>query len=102
MQYIGYDELNLGRNFPSIKVALEKESYPHKKDIVNFLRNGEIDIARASRKKDVFDGELIPDEILVMHDGDYYWSNELAWYVNKYNLRLPKEFESHILSKIDE
>lgn len=99
MQYIGYKELEPGRNFPMLKDSLEKEAYPHKNDVLRFLLNGTVDFARASRARDVFSGDIIPTEVLVMHDGDFYWSNTLAWYVEKYNLRLPREFESHILAK---
>lgn len=99
MQYIGYAELEQGRNFPKLKDSLEKEEYPHKNDVLRFLQSGTVDFARASRAKDVFSGNIIPEEVLVMHDGDFCWSNILAWYVEKYNLRLPKEFEKHILAK---
>ena len=99
MKYIGYAELEPGRNFPMMKDSLEIEAYPNKNDVLRFLTNGVVDCARVSRARDVFSGELIPTEVLVMHDGDFYWSNTLAWYVEKYNLRLPKEFEAHILAK---
>ena len=99
MRYIGYAELNPGRDFPSIKATLSKEAYAHKNNIVQFLQNGEIELVRMSRAKDVFTGETIPYEVAVMHDGDFWWSSEIAWYVEKYNLRLPKDFEKHILEK---
>lgn len=97
MLFIGYDELNPGKNFPKLKDSVEAKEYPNKKTIVKFLKNGTVELARHSRTKDVFSGEIIPDEALLMHDGDFYWSSVLAWYVDKYNLRLPKNFETHIL-----
>lgn len=97
MRFIGYAELNPGRNFPRLKDSLEKEAYPHKNDVLKFLMGGTVEVARVSRAKDIFSGDTIPAEVLVMHDGDFYWSNILAWYVDKYNLRLPKDFEAHIL-----
>lgn len=100
MQYIGYEELNPGRNFPRLKDSLEAKAYPNKKAVVEFLQNGTVDLARHSLAKDVFNGERIPNEVLVMHDGDFYWSNVLAWYVDKYNLRLPEKFEAHILNSL--
>ena len=99
MRYVGYAELEPGRNFPKLKDSFEKEAYAGKNDVLRFLKNGTVDLARASRAKDVFTGEFIPTEVLVMHDGDFYWSNTLAWYVEKYNLRLPLDFERHILMK---
>lgn len=100
MKYIGYEELEPGRNFPRLKDSLEEEAYSHKEDVLRFLRSGTVDFARASRAKDVFSGDTIPTEVLVMHDGDFFWSNTLAWYVEKYNLRLPRNFEKHILSNV--
>jgi hypothetical protein len=98
MRYVGYDELNPGRNFPKLTDSFEKEAYPGKNDVIHFLKNGTVDLARVSKAKDVFTGAFIPTEVLVMHNGDFCWSNTLAYYVEKYNLRLPKDFESHILS----
>ena len=97
VRYIGYAELDHGYNFPKLKDSVSKEAYPNKSKIVHFLLNGEVDIARVSRATDIFSGEIIPSEVLVMHDGDFYWSNTLAYYVEKYNLRLPVDFEKHIL-----
>jgi hypothetical protein len=98
VRYIGYAELDKGHNFPMLKDSISKEAYPNKREILRFLKNGEVDIARASKAKDIFSGEIIPAEVLVMHDGNFYWSTTLAYYVEKYNLRLPKDFENHILS----
>lgn len=97
MRYIGYAETEPGHNFPNMSDSFVKEAYPHKNDVLRFLQNGSVDFARASRAKDVFSGELIPTEVLIMRDGDFCWSSTLAWYVEKYNLRLPKDFEAYIL-----
>lgn len=98
MRYVGYDELEPGHNFPKLKDSFVREAYPGKNNVISFLKNGNVDFARASRVKDIFTGDFIPTEVLIMHDGDFYWSNTLAWYVEKYNLRLPLDFERHILS----
>lgn len=34
-----------------------------------------------------------------MTDGQYSWNNALPYYVRKYNLRLPKQFEEMALAK---
>ena len=99
--YIGYEELAPGHDFPLMKDCMEKKPYPHKEAIIKYLRNGTVEFARLSRAKDVFSGEYIPFEILGMTDGKYFWSNILAWYVDKYNVRLPKEFEAHILKQTE-
>lgn len=35
-----------------------------------------------------------------MTDGKFTWNTTLAYYVENYNLRLPKDFEEHVLSAI--
>ena len=37
-----------------------------------------------------------------MNDGIYSWSNDLAYYVEKYNLRLPADFVNHVLNQSSE
>lgn len=98
MQFIGYNELNNRKGYPSMAASFERNPYPNKDKIVRFLKSGgEVECARASRDVDVFSGERIPDEVLVMSAGEFMWSNILSWYVDKYNLRLPKNFEDFIL-----
>ena len=98
MQFIGYNELNKNKGYPSMTEFFEEKPYKNKDKIIRFLRNGgEIECARLSREKDVFSGERIPEEVLVMSSGDFMWSNVLSWYVEKYNLRMPEKFEEYIL-----
>lgn len=100
MQYISYEELEAGKHFPKLRSSLEKQSYNNKEKIAAFLNDGEIVLTRLSRVKDVLTGELIPLEVHAMCHGDYYWCNILSWYVEKHNLRLPKDFEEYILSQV--
>ena len=98
MIYIGkYDELAPGRGFDSMKNHFEKSEYPGKDKIVEYLKTGIIDMVSAEAAHDVFTGEKIPLEKLGMNDGKFIWWNTLSHYVEKYNLRLPQEFEQHIL-----
>ena len=100
MIYIGrYEELAPGRGYDSLKMHFETGEYPQKEKIVKYLTSGEVDMASLELPKDVFTGERIRMEKLGMNDGVYMWWNTLAYYVEKYNLRLPKDFEEHILKK---
>ena len=99
MIFITFREFCKDNEDPSIHDYMEKSPYPNQEKIANFLRNGKVEIARMSRDRDIFSGERIPYEAGVMSDGDYFWPNILAWYVEKYNLRMPEEFEQYILSK---
>ena len=101
MIFIGFEELQPGYNHPKLTDSMESGPYPHKEEIIRYLLNGEVYFISLSLPKDVFTGERIPMSDRVMQDGDYYWPILLAWYVEKYNVRLPREFEEHILSRME-
>ena len=60
-----------------------------KKETFIFVR---LDILR-----DIFTGDTISYENRVLGDNEYVWSDELIYYVEKYNAKLPNEFVNHIL-----
>lgn len=97
MTYINFSELKPNKNYPLMIDSMEKERYNGQDKIVKFLQTGEIVLAQLSRNRDVFDNSVIPTEVLVLTDGEYMWCNHLAHYVDKYNVRLPRKFEKHIL-----
>ena len=94
-----YEEFAPGMGFPSIKEHLQNEPYESKAEILEYLRNGNIHMVTASRIVDVFTSEKVNSELVYMDDGKYSWSSKLPYYVDKYNLRLPKEFEAHVLKQ---
>ena len=98
MIYIGkYDEFSPGRGYDSIKNHFVPIGYANKEKIVEYLMSGSVDMVSAELPKDVLTGQVITGEKLGMSDGKFAWWNTLAYYVEKYNLRLPEEFENHIL-----
>lgn len=92
-----YDELSPGMGFPSMVQSMENGPYPNKKKILEHLKSGKVHMASASLSKDVFTGERIDGHKLFMDDGLYSWCSSLAYYVDKYNLRLPEDFERHVI-----
>ena len=50
---------------------------------------------------DIFTGDTISYENCVLGDNKYIWSNELIYYVEKYNAELPDEFIKHILKDLE-
>lgn len=79
--------------------SFAKDPIENKEQLIEFiLRGGELDITSGSITKDVFTGE--PTGVLggIRTDGEYVWGMDLAYYVDKYNLRLPDEFVTHALS----
>ena len=91
-----FDEYGPGMGFPSMKESMCDEPYPGKHMIVDYLKNGTKTYAAAGRARDFFTGEPIPGELCGMTDGVYSWVSSLAYYVEKYNLRLSDDFEQYV------
>lgn len=90
-------------NGVSMRDRFQEKPYPGQDKIVSYLRhNGTATAAQAGPSRDRFTGERIPGErgIVFFDDGEYTWLSDLAYHVEKYNLRLPKEFEEHVLNKM--
>ncbi len=85
--------------YPSITSLISDQPMEHKKEILDYLKKGEVLAAAAGRARDVISGEFIPTEWLTLTDGEYEWQTNLIFYVEKYNLKLPDEIVKHILSK---
>lgn len=102
MKYLGaYKELCPLKDYPSMKDYFVGEPYKGQGKIIHYLKNGKPDMCRMVIAKDVFTGDHISNEMIGMNDGEYTWFNTLAYYVEKYNLRLPKEFEDKVLKKTE-
>lgn len=89
----------LAKSYPSMTENFASESYPEKEAILSYLKSGSLDAIAGSCSIDVFTGESTGIPGSVRSDGTYSWGGDLAYYVDKYNLRLPDEFVNHVLSK---
>lgn len=94
-----YEEFAPNMGFPSIKEHLQDKPYETKAVVLEYLNNGNVHMVTASKIVDVFTGERINSELVYMDDGKYSWSSKLPYYVDKYNLKLPEDFENHILKQ---
>lgn len=86
----------------SMRDYFEERPYPGMDKIVSYLRNnGKATLASTAPLRDRFTNERMKGEyqLVVYDDGIYSWWSDLAYYVEKYNLRLPKEFEDYVLSQ---
>ena len=92
-----YDEFGKDMGFPSMKESFEEKPYEGQEKIAAYLEKGRPTYARASLPTDVFTGERIQGESCGMTDGEYSWISVLPYYVRKYNLRLPENFERKVL-----
>ena len=95
---IHYDEFGKGMGFPSMKESFESMPYTGKEKIIKYLESGKPTYVQTKVATDVFTGQRIPVECMGMTDNKFSWHSTLAYYVKKYNLRLPKEFEEYVLS----
>ena len=94
-----YKEFGSGMGFPSIKDFFQENKYENQDKIVAYLKAGKPVMVQTSVAKDVFTGAPLGTEKVFLSDGTYGWNSDLAYYVEKYNLKLPKEFEKHVLTK---
>ncbi|MCQ2499776.1 MAG: hypothetical protein MJ117_00345 [Lachnospiraceae bacterium] len=92
-----YAPPNIG--FPSMKEYFEKEPYEGKEKIIKYLKSGKKTYISLGKSVDFFTNETLPVEMGGMTDGEFSWSTSLYHYVERYNLRLPKEFEDKVLSQ---
>ncbi|MBD5080274.1 MAG: hypothetical protein HDT44_00730 [Ruminococcaceae bacterium] len=88
-------------NGESMTKYCQEKPYEGKEKIVFYLRNkGRPTLASTRIARDRITNERIKGEFQSVHytDGKYSWCSDLAYHVEKYNLRLPKEFEDHVLN----
>ena len=98
MIFLGsYDEITPNKGYPSMKNSMMKSRYKNQDKIVRYLRHGKlVMVAAGLPRPDVFTGETIKGTYGIMSDDVYAWSSMLPYYVDKYNLKLPDDFERHI------
>lgn len=94
---LGYEEMYPGYGMPIMADNFEEDRYEGQDRIVEFLKTGEQVFAKLGWDTDVFTGDIIPISPVMLQSGDYRWPAILAYYVQKYNLRLPRDFEEYIL-----
>lgn len=102
MRFVGFYREFSRNSSQSMKQFFTDEAYTDKAKIIDYLKNGgKILCVSTGIPKDAFTNETIRMDEVIRKDKKYAWPNILAHYVERYNLRLPKEFENHILGKSD-
>lgn len=84
----------------SIKMDFSSVPVSKKDRIIEYLNNGKVKLVSTSHGIDVLTGENITRNYCLLTDGEYSWFNTLSYYVNKYDLGLPEDFERKILGKV--
>lgn len=94
-----YKEIPNGkRNLKSIKDFIMQEKYVFQDKILNYLKSGiAFAIAPGGELEDVINPKVGSAGLNVwMTDGKYAWGGYLAYYVEKYNLKIDEEFIEHM------
>jgi hypothetical protein len=68
----------------------------YKKNILNYLRSGKMLIVSPGIEWDVLDSSKRADTTSILTDGTYAWEQQLAYYVEEYDVDLPSDFKAHM------
>lgn len=91
-----FRELGAGADAPSIFDARGKRPPAHKAEVVAYLRAGTVHTFTMKVMQDVFDPQLLAGRPSMVTDGAYAWPQLLVYYVDKYDVSLPPDFEEHM------
>lgn len=105
--YVNFAELyhspsgGVAKDYPAMSDNLSDSPVPHKEVIVRYLkRGGRQGGMTPCWITDVFTGEMVRGvSDNGREDDEYCWSEQLAYYVERYDLMLPEDFVAHILSE---
>ena len=67
--------------------------------VLKYMQDHTAYISTAPGFYDIFTGDAIPANGTAHADGEWYWTDELIYYVRKYNLTLPEEFVEQALGE---
>ncbi|HEY0254644.1 MAG TPA: hypothetical protein VGC41_24125, partial [Kofleriaceae bacterium] len=81
---------------PRLADARGKRTAGHKAEVVQYLRSAPAIVFSPGVLDDVFDASKDSDSPSVLTDGVFAWSQDIAYYVEKYDIELPRELENHI------
>lgn len=93
MIYLGFfKEMALYRDSGSVQEHLVDSVDYDKQKVIDYLSNQKA-IARCPKYAiDCVTGKNIDTNFTVHNDGEYEWCNFLIYHIEKYNIKLPKEF----------
>jgi hypothetical protein len=91
-----FEEFGYGYGAPSVATARGKRAPRNKAEVVKYLRGGKMFVFSPGIEKDVFDETKLSDSSSIRTDGVYSWPEVLGYYVDRYDIELPEEFEEHM------
>jgi hypothetical protein len=88
-----FDTVTIDLRKAQLSELICESEHEQKANILNYLRGGEPMIMIAGIARDPFDAKHpIIGSPHVLTDGTWAWSADVAYYVDKYNLQIPREF----------
>lgn len=96
-----FAELRHGRpDGPSLRAAVRPTGDPSEDQLVSYLRSGPTLATTGQMASDVLAGDDVPvAPLAVLTDGAWIWPADLAYYVERYHVRLPEEFVQHAAAR---
>ena len=87
---------------PSVFDYIYKGTYENKEKLCNYLRKGEVFAAYGGIPCDVVDNSNenveLPD---VLTDSVWYWPGDLAYYIEKYDVKIDEKFVQYVKEKMN-
>ncbi|WP_432016452.1 hypothetical protein [Streptomyces hydrogenans] len=101
-RFVGdFRELGHGRpDGPSLHAAVRDEGCQDEQSLARYLREGAVLAATGTRVHDVLspEHELIGG-LSLLTDGQWFWTSDLAYYVERYHVTLDERFVQHARSR---
>ena len=82
--------------YPSLENFFRDTPGEKQEELIRYLKEGgKVVRVMEGPVYDYFSGEFACDNMEIRDDGVYNWNSVLAYYVEKYNMELPEDFQEH-------
>lgn len=84
---------------PSLVEARGKRTSNHRHEVVAYLKAGRLLVMSPGIVRDYFDRGSVAGTRSIRTDGTFAWPDSLAFYVERYAIELPADFEQHMAAQ---
>lgn len=88
-----------GNSYPSITSLTSDIQDKNKHFIVEYLKNGKHIAESPAKAVDLVTGESLGIPLSMQSDGKYWWRSDVAYYYEKYNIKLNDDFVKYVISQ---
>jgi hypothetical protein len=85
---------------PSVADVRGKRSPDHQAQVVAYLKAGRVLVMSPGLVRDAFDRSSVAGSRSIRTDGEFAWPDSLAFYVERYLVELPRDFEEHMAARL--